>query len=158
MTTEKSSSCWLGLSLIAIGGLALTLARGFADSGLGSNADPGPAAFPTILAFGLIAGGAWELVQSIRTGAWRGSLAGIRDRTLLQVLILVAGLVGYARLIGVVGFSLATIAFATILLIWLGTRWWIALIAAASLVVVVVSLFVWLFKVQLPSGMIGLPF
>ncbi|MFT5468011.1 MAG: hypothetical protein ACI8UO_003119 [Verrucomicrobiales bacterium] len=155
---EKTSSCWLGLGLIALGAAAFWFSADFKSAGFGSNADPGPAAFPRILAAGLILGGIWELARSIWVGTWRESLAALKKREVLTMFVLVVVLVGYAVLISVVGFSVATIGFATALLIWRGMRWWIALATALGLVAVAVSLFVFLFKVQLPGGMSGLPF
>jgi hypothetical protein len=63
----------------------------------------------------------------------------------------------YLAAIGWVGFSLSTILLCTGVMIWLGNRWWVALIVSVAMVVVVKLLFVILFRVQLPVGELGLP-
>jgi hypothetical protein len=40
----------------------------------------------------------------------------------------------------------------------LGTRWWSAALTATMLILAVKLLFLYLFKVQLPAGTLGLPF
>lgn len=81
-----------------------------------------------------------------------------RKRTLsgemrdLQGLALI---VGYVLVMDTLGFLIATVLFATVTVKWLGQPTWRAsLLFALVLTAVTFSLFTWLFKVQLPVGLI----
>ena len=71
--------------------------------------------------------------------------------------VMACGLVGYVALISPLGFTLSTLLFGTAVMTWLGNRWWVALLTAVAMVIVVRVLFAVMFKVQLPTGEIGLP-
>jgi hypothetical protein len=71
---------------------------------------------------------------------------------------MLAVLVVYVIAMGWIGFSASTFLMAVGLMIWLGNRWWVAVVVAVLMVAVVRLLFVVLFRVQLPVGELGLPF
>ncbi len=81
----------------------------------------------------------------------------IGQRGLFRMAVMACGLVGYVALIGPLGFTLSTLMFGTVVMTWLGNRWWVALLTAIAMVIVVRVLFAVMFKVQLPTGEIGLP-
>ena len=83
--------------------------------------------------------------------------ANLAQREVLSMLGLVAALVAYGLAISFLGFAIATVIFASALMIWRGVRWWTAILISAAMTAIAVSLFVHLFKVDLPRGALGIP-
>ncbi len=140
---------WFGVAVAAVGVAAIVPALRMAGGGLGNNADPGPAAFPIGLAIFLLAGGVWEALRAgfpslnrPRRPCWRFAIPAV----LLPI---------YAFAIGLLGFTPATLGFALGAVRMLGGNWRTAAITAVALVLVANVLFVWLFRVQLPTGILG---
>ncbi len=151
-------------------------------NGLTGNNDPGPLALPLLLSLGLVVGGGIEWLnrrRSRNTGAG-GALAihrqtdcdpgEVRDvapdretsasaaavaGTGNDVLLVVAIMVAYVSLIPRLGFAAATLIFATLLARRFGARWSRAAFGAAVIVLFVWVLFVVIFRVQLPAGVMG---
>jgi hypothetical protein len=159
----------LGLIFMALGCLAFVLARRIPYSELGGNQDPGPRAFPTWLGLLLIAGGALEF------GAWWrnrrrpdrapmqpepgiSSESGELPGRNLDVVILAVAVALYVPALVGLGFSLSTCLFTAVMMRRLGAGWPAIVGTAVGLVILVQVLFVRLFQVQLPAGMLGLPF
>lgn len=152
-----------GWFLIVVAGCALVFAGGIPSSGVGSNADPGPRAFPMALALVLLAGG----VHQVATGSrWcrrlRGESASKESGEPIgfgsvwerwrEVVILALALGIYVPVMPWLGFGISTLLFSGIMMMRLGVRWWIAASMAAGLVLGVKMLFGVLFKVPLPEG------
>jgi len=169
--SDAASGRSLGPVLLLVGLLGLYFAGGIAASSLGDNQDPGPRAFPMVLSGLLALGGLVETVRGVvvqrgakRSGAVWGvgtSWSRLRDRLgepgNRDAMLLVLALVIYVPAIGRIGFGLSTLVFAALIMVRLGARWWSALTVSLGLVVVVHLLFVTLFRVQLPVGVLGLP-
>jgi len=100
-------------------------------------------------------------------------VADAESVSIWPALLLMAALSVYTLAIGLIGFSLSTVIFATAMIHWLGARnhrpdqpavlaWPLRLLLALGvsvlLVVAVRVLFVLFFQVQLPTGMLGIPF
>ena len=162
---------YLGLGLIVAGALAFGFGLRIEAVGLGQNSDPGPKAFPLFLASVLILGGVYELVLSawakralvsselktdgpVAPGEHRGSAFAGWGKLLFVFL----GLVIYVGLIPWLGFALSTLLFANVMMRRLNVSWVAAVTTTIGLLLVVNLLFVRLFKVQLPTGQLGLPF
>ena len=155
-----------GLFLIGIGILALILARQISRPGLGDNRDPGPRAFPVALAAGLIAGGLIESARAgmkrFRTGRSQTENAATAEaaqagENLVNALVLFAGLLLYLAAMPWCGFSVSTLLFSLGVMLRLGVRRALASVVSLSMIVAIHLLFVKLFKVQLPTGVLGLP-
>ena len=142
----------LALFLIVLGITTFILARQIPESGLQSEFDPGARAMPTIMAMFLMFGGLFEGLQV------RRSEESATNEALGPFWLILGGLLLYALSMPYLGFSLATTFLAWLMAWWLGSRWWFALLFAIALVTVVQGLFVQLFRVQLPQGILGLPF
>ena len=137
--------------------------------GLGQNQDPGPQAFPIVLGAVLLIGGLFEiatsfaLVDSSKPKVDQGEEDIKTDGSAaingpMNMILIFVGLCLYVGLIGVLGFALSTFLFAVSMMIRLGVRLRISLLSSLGLLLGIHLLFVRLFKVQLPAGMLGLPF
>lgn len=134
------------------------------EAHLGAN-DPGPYSLPIALGVVLCLGGLSQL------GFWwfsrKASIPSTNDEPAedeseansrnWNVVILVGLLLAYLVLMPVLGFQWDTVFFATGLIWWLGSRWWVGLFSAVLLTIVVQVLFVWVFHITLPESGLGLP-
>jgi hypothetical protein len=157
-----------GAGLLAVGLLALWLSNDIDATRLGDTRDPGARALPRILAAILIAGSVLQLAGWMRARL-RAKAVGLPLRDAAEatatepaasvdaVILLVATVV-YIPLIAWAGFALSTTLFVIAIMIRLRARWLTAIATALGLVIVVHVLFVTLFRVQLPTGRLGLPF
>jgi hypothetical protein len=154
-----------GPVLIAIGLLVLWLSGGISNSTVGHNDDPGPRTFPIATASILLAGGLFELVRYLRQPKSgkppERSAAGSPGQTASppnnrQAIFLIAGLAIYLIAMPWAGFPTATWIFSLVLMLRLGAGKLMATTASAGLVLAIYLLFVLLFKVQLPPGVLGL--
>lgn len=153
-----------GLLLVCIGVFTLIFVPRIRDPQLGDNKDPGPRAFPTALAVCLLAGGLAQAVNALRKApAERGEDVDIgneyQGRTPAfrnPAVVLLAALIVYAGVMPWLGFSISTFLFAGGMMLWLGTRWWVALLLTVLMIAAIRLLFVSLFKVQLPAGVFEL--
>jgi len=159
------STVLLGLGLLVVAASALWFARDIGRAGIAGNRDPGPHFFPVMLAILMIVFGLTQIGSGLIGRVAKPSVDSETDRDSLGTatgsfrwLILLAVLTVYVASIGWVGFSLSTLLLSAGLMVWLGNRWWVALIVSAVMVIVVKLLFVILFRVQLPIGELGLPF
>jgi len=151
----------LGLALLALSGLALWLSRGIKEVTLGAGADPGPKLFPVGLSILLGVLAVVELARSrcqmpsfkFQISSFKLPKAASPPRQGIMVLAVAA----YLGLLYGVGFGLATFLFSLLVMRFLGTGWRLASVSALVLVLAVHLLFVRLFKVPLPEGMLGLP-
>jgi hypothetical protein len=159
----------LGVGLALLGVLAIGFALQIEVLGLGQNEDPGPQAFPIVLGAVLLIGGLFEiatsfaLVDSSKLTVNQGEEDIKTDGSAafngpLNMILIFVGLCLYVGLIGVLGFALSTFLFAVSMMIRLGVRLRISLLSSLGLLLGIHLLFVRLFKVQLPTGMLGLPF
>lgn len=158
----------LGVAWLAIGILTCALASRISYTSLGDNHDPGPRAFPLALGVCLAIGGIAEIYSTVRhqrrqAGAGRFVGEEGRNRFLSHkpnrdTLLFLAALLVYIPAISVIGFSLATISFSFLIMMRLGAGTRMALLLSGVMVLVIHLLFVRLFKVQLPPGLLGLPF
>ncbi len=157
----------LGPVLIVVGIATLILARDIPEASLGNNQDPGPRAFPAALACLLLLGGIYEVARvllrhkdpvdprptGVSKGLWRQWLRRPED---VNVLILVGTLGLYLLAMPWVGFPAATLLFSVGMMLYLGSRWTLAVPVSVGLVAVIYLLFALLFRVQLPAGVLGL--
>lgn len=128
-----------------------------------TSSDPGPWFFPLALAGCLVIGcgllvgrNVWQRIRlqlpcdvTKPAGSWRKLW---RDPGTINYLLLVGWLVIYLAAIPWLGFFLSTQMFATILMVRLGQTWWRALLLATGMLLVVYVLFVWQFRVVLPTS------
>jgi len=124
------------------------------DKGLTGNNDPGPHALPWALLIGLVAAGGWEFARGTRPV----DEPPRARRSHARLLLVCVALVAYVVAITWFGFALSTVAFVAMTTWKLGAKWWSALLAAVTMLAIVWSLFVVAFQVQLPRGVLGLPF
>jgi putative tricarboxylic transport membrane protein len=158
-----------GGGLVLLGALAIGLALQIEVLGLGQNQDPGPRAFPIVLGAILLIGGLFEIaisftrVDSSKSDPEQEAKGDGPDGPVAlngpkNMILIFVGLCLYVGLIGVLGFALSTFLFAVSMMIRLGVRIRISLLSSLGLLLGIHLLFVRLFKVQLPTGMMGLPF
>ena len=142
---------------MAVGLAAVVLGRSIRKPGFASNQDPGPQFFPELLGFILALCGIFWVLKSFQSIDKDSEVTGgtSSNRTLL---LFIGGLAAYLLAMPWVGFSIASCVF-VYCMIWLqGSRWFLALPLSVGLVAGIQLLFGSLFHVQLPSGVLGLPF
>lgn len=146
-----------GLVWLALGLTAVVLGRAVKKPGFAANQDPGPQFFPVMLGLLLALGGILLVVKSFLNykSDSESPKASLQHRALL---LFIGGFMTYLLSMPWIGFSLASCAF-IFSMIWLqGSRWFVALPMAVGLVSGIQLLFGSLFHVQLPPGVLGLPF
>jgi hypothetical protein len=171
--SNNSNSLSLGLALVGIATFALYFSKDISDTGLGTQGGLGPRAFPIGLSIFLLLSGVYQVGHwgmaklydkkpleeaAARSGSGEPSRSTPIGWSDPNVLIVIAAMAIYIPAISWLGFSLSSWIIASALMIRLGTRWWTAALTAAMLIVAIKLLFLYLFKVQLPAGTLGLPF
>jgi putative tricarboxylic transport membrane protein len=151
-TQRIASFVWLTIGLTAV-----LLGRAIKKPGFASNQDPGPQFFPILLGTLLALGGCILLLKSFYQPAPKteSSIDPLNNRSLL---LFVIGFLAYLLAMPWIGFSLASITFVCLMIWQQGSRLGVALPLAIGLVIGIQILFVKLFHVQLPAGILGLPF
>lgn len=132
------------------------------DQGLPAAGDPGPRALPLILVIGLALAIGSETLRGKEANLAAGDLASGKQSaddpttdTTKRVLFLAIGMVAYVVAVQWLGFHLSTLIFVAATARQLGARWWVATLAGGILVVVISLLFVYVFDVQLPQGILS---
>ena len=140
--TQSRSSGDLSLSLfwIGLGLFFLWFSRDIPLASFTSEGDPGPRAFPQWLGLALVLGGLVEMVRQ-RMGQRapqqpidEAEAQALRPFNGLVVLIAVGV---YIPALPWIGFSIATLLLVTILLRFLGSRWWLSATVALSLLILI---------------------
>lgn len=176
---RRSPDYPLAFFVLSVAGVAFWFGWGIQGTAVGSQYDPGPRFFPWLLAAILAVWGAGALIHSMilslssNVGLARSVADVDSRRSIWPAVLLMLGLTFYIPAISLVGFTLSTIVFVATMVYWLtgrasvasdtapvDLRWRVVMAFGVSvaLVVVVRVLFIWAFKVQLPGGMLGLPF
>ena len=151
------ASPWLGVCVVGVALAALFLAKDIQGVNVGSTQDPGPRLFPIGLSVLLLAMGLMEMWKG--RARQRSQISNLKSQISKErPAFLLAAIVGYLGLLYVAGFALATLLFTVLATRFLGTSWKRSAIAGPLLVGGVHLLFVRLFKVPLPEGLLGLPF
>jgi hypothetical protein len=158
----------LGLGLMALGATMFCLAFGIEEVRIGGHEGPGPRAFPMALSLllflgGVIQFGMWarasrKLARASEAAAMTGGEEAVSRRRAWDAALVMIAVAAHIPAMSWLGFSLSTLLFSVFMVTRLGGRWLTALIGGLSLVIVAQGLFVWLFRVQLPMGKLGLPF
>lgn len=155
-STGKEGDSWLGVAFLGTAVLTLFLSRSIHSIGLGDNFDPGPKAFPIGLSLLLLVGAFLEFYKSRKRTSLPGEPSD-RAKTKTVLLLLCAFLI-YVILLPWIGFALSTLLMATAMMILLGNSWKQSLGVSVLLISIIYLLFVMVFKVPLPGGMLNLPF
>lgn len=124
------------------------------DKGLTGNNDPGPHALPWALLIGLVTVGGWELARGSRPE----QAAEKRQRSAYKLGLVCIALIVYVVGMTWLGFTVSTFIFVALTTWTLGAKLWSATLAGSLVVMIVWLLFVFAFQVQLPTGVLGLPF
>lgn len=167
--SPKAPGWSLGVALVVMGLLGIIFGAEISQNGFSNPNDPGPRLFPVGLSLCLIAGGLYFLGGKLKTSVSKptgrgqtrerhGLKSWLRHEGNQNFLILLLAIVLYIPAISVLGYGLSTLLFAAAMMIRLRIKWWLAMGVSVGAVVLIQLLFVSLFKVQLPAGMLGLPF
>ena len=146
----RPSGLAYGCFLIAVGLLALVLVRDIRQPRQSAVADPGPRFFPAVLACCLLVGGIGMSARGLLDRFRRPSTTTTSEAHALRLLLFLLGLGVYLWAITALGFFASTLAFATLMMTWLGVRWPLALAVSVGMLALVWVLFVWQFRVVLP--------
>jgi putative tricarboxylic transport membrane protein len=154
-----------GLALLVVSVLFLFFAQDIDRSSLTAENDPGPRAFPVTISLLLLAGGTGQLIADLRrrrrldtpvaTGHLENPAEASDRRGLVNVVVLISALLIFLLLVAWIGFLASTFLFSLGMTWWLGARWWHALVFAVVLVLAIDVLFVRMFEVALPTGLLG---
>lgn len=160
---KANRSASLGYVLIVFALGTLYLSRDIAELGLGSNADPGAKLFPVGLSIMLAIAGGIEIWKNRRRSDAAGEdesepVARAGEGKRARALGLFLTFCAYIVAIPWLGFTLSTLVLATAMMMLLGARLKVALSVSIVLALFVNLLFVALFHVPLPTGVLGIPF
>jgi len=150
----------IGIVCIGIGTLVMTLTRNF-PTGQGYVKLTGPAFFPNVLSIILILAGVAEVVNGIilRTSLSPVAVLGIGEQLKTPgtqtLLIIIALMVLYVLFMKPVGFFPTSFLFLFLLMWRLKVRWWKSALFSIVLLGVLYGVFVRLFYVNLPAGLLG---
>jgi hypothetical protein len=159
---EKKTNIWFGVIIVGIAIFVIIVSLNFPPFILGDKKLPGPNFFPIMLSMILLILGGYEILI-----AWRDMRAKIplkfskeylKDWGNQNVLIIIFRLIAYISFLKWLGFIFATFIFSLILMIRLKTGWIRGTIFSTVVVIVIMLLFVELFRVQLPEGSLGIIF
>lgn len=142
------------------GGLLLALALAAGVHAQSFPAIPGQqygaAVFPTAIAMALAGLSLVLILQGAR--AWDGAVAwsgwARSHHGPLRLALAVGGVLAYVLLSGRLGFLPTMAAVLLVLLVALGTRWWVALVVAIGVTLLIHLTFAGLLKVPLPWGVV----
>ena len=153
-----SGAVWLVLGLLAV-----ILSLAIKKPGFANNQDPGPQFFPILLGVLMAAGGLTLLVKGLYAKWNRKSVLPAPDakphlNRSRVLLLFIGGFGAYLFLIPWLGFTLSSTLYGFLLLWIQGSRWYVSLAMILILMTGTKLLFGTLFHVQLPEGVIGLPF
>ena len=151
---QNPGKIWLGIFFLGTAAVAVFLSSSIHSIGLGDNFDPGPKAFPIGLSALLVLGGLVEFFKKKAEKSTNEAQAGMGK----YVLMLLAAFALYVLLLPWLGFALSTAIMATTMMMLLGNSWKAAVTLTVSLIIIIYFLFVVLFKVPLPGGVLGMPF
>lgn len=160
MASDESAShrsISFGIALVVVGTFALIFTKDI-GKGFGSTFDPGPKLMPLILSIILIVGGVIETVLATIKRARLSGRLSLKDWGTQNFILVLFMLLMYVPVMNIAGFMLATFLFCVALMLRLRTRLWLAIVMPVVIVALAHVLFVMLFKVQLPTGELGLPF
>lgn len=159
---EKRTNIWFGIIIIGIAIFVIILSLNFPSFILGDKKLPGPNFFPVILSIILIITGGYEILIALRDMRAKipakSSKEYLKDWGNQNVLIIIFSLITYISFLKWLGFILATFIFSLFLMIRLKTGWIRGTIFSTVVVIVIMLLFVKLFRVQLPEGSLGIIF
>ncbi|MCA9177063.1 MAG: tripartite tricarboxylate transporter TctB family protein [Planctomycetales bacterium] len=171
MSSSESSGRGLayGVFLVICGCFLAWQAWLIEPSGMTNPRDIGPKAFPLALGAALAAAGVWFCLMSVRADMSRSPDGAVEPTSpvkpdvlspvarALRPALVIVGLVVLTLAMPIVGFSIATFVFATLMLLLMGDRSPLScVITAVALVAIVQLLFVRVFQVVLPTGPLGL--
>jgi len=161
---KKKGNIYFGIILIAIAIYVIIVSLTFPPFIQGGKKLAGPNFFPILLSIVLIVTGSYEifitLIEKKRKNKARKKLllAYLNNWGNQNVLLIILGLILYVPLLEWLGFALATFIFSLTLMIRLKTGWIRGTIFSTVAVIVIMLLFVKVFKVQLPTGSLGITF
>ena len=158
----KGVSLPFAVALIIVGGSCLAIGLRIEESALSGEHDPGPKALPLALSGLLLIGGIGACIARVvardETDATSINETGPETVGFGNAPASLGAFLLYVIAIPWLGFQLSTLTFVSGMLIWLGARWWSALLMAMLVICVVRFVFGNLFYVQLPEGAFGLAF
>lgn len=159
---EKKTNIWFGIIIIGIAIFVIIVSLNFPLFILGDKKLPGPNFFPVILSIILIIAGGYEILIARRSIhakiPAKSPKEYLKDWGNQNVLIVILSLILYVSFLKWLGFTLATFIFSLILMVRLKTGWIRGTIFSTVAVIVIILLFVKLFRVQLPEGSLGIIF
>jgi hypothetical protein len=169
--SESRPSLALGAALILVAALFIVFAKDIPRTGLAGNTDPGPRALPLAMAIAVGMGGLIESMRAVLIWRQHGEAVSTLAPKLTPTktiastqtsyknfAVLTGTMLVYLLALSWLGFQISTLLFSSVVLIWLGARWWSALLASLVVVIVVRILFEGMFHVRLPPGAFNLAF
>ena len=152
---RKVKICF-GILLIIVAILVISISYTFPSSVSGGKRIPGPGFFPTLLGVILFLGGLYQFGEAKRITdsnktpfkwSW-GSL---------NIVIIVAALIVYGLLMGVLGYVISTLLFSILLMVRMKASWISGITVSVVVTIFIVLIFGQVFRIQLPVEVLGLP-
>ena len=155
----KGVSLPFAMALIVVGGVCFIGGLRIEQSVTSDEDDPGPKALPLVLGGALFLGGVGSCISMLIRPRQEDAPSGKTDAGMAgfgNAPVALSAFVAYVIAIGWLGFQVSTLTFVWSMLVWLGARWWSALLMAVLVIGVVRFVFGNLLYVQLPEGAFGL--
>ncbi|MDR1874927.1 MAG: tripartite tricarboxylate transporter TctB family protein [Synergistaceae bacterium] len=159
-TPERKSSVILGAALILICVFVWLETAGYPDDLLDARKMTGPGTLPRLLSLILGLVGVWESARAFRTGSWRfrvdwsALFFDPRNRN-IRLVIVMTGL--WIPLTQYLGFTAGSMIYVLSLMVRLKAKPWLAVVCSCLAVAFVVVVFNYVFRVQLPMGILTEP-
>ena len=156
---KKKTSLLFGILLVIIAISVIYQSRTFPPFIMSGKKLAGPGFFPTLLSYGLIVTGFYEILLALRAGklSERSSLSDyLKDWGNQNVLIIIGSLFLYVILLEKMGYIITTFLFSSLLMIRMKTGWIKGTVVSAIVVFLIMVLFVKLFRIQLPQGFLDI--
>ena len=156
----RKSNIILGGALILLGLFVWRHTASYPSYLLDARRLTGPGTFPRLLTLILGLIGTWECFRALRTGTWRirfsvkEMFCEPRNQNIWIVIIMTALFIPVTRY---VGFVFGALPFSLILMARLKAKPWHAAVSSLLAVIFIVVVFNFVFRVQLPRGILTEP-
>jgi hypothetical protein len=168
MDEEQVTEVTARKSNVILGGLLIMLClcvwyetASYPDTLLDARKLTGPGTFPRLLSMFLGLIGAWEIIRAFRMSSWKISFPGkeaIFSSGSMNIWIVIIMTALFIPLTQYLGFSIGSMIYMYVLMARLKAKPWLAILSSLLTVVFIVAVFNYVFRVQLPVGILTEPF
>ena len=151
----------IGIICLLVSAVMLYVSRSFPTATTGASNLTGPSFYPNLLALVFALCGIGEIIAGFRHAEKRKTLdltrltGTLRDPGFLNVILIIVLIIGFMLLVELLGFIICSYLIVFILMWRFGVNWIRNTLYSVILVALIYLLFGKLFKIYLPSGVLG---